>query len=66
MLRCSWYVKLFFHTLRLSLNGVPLDVHRDLLSYHVQAAEHRGRPAEIELAIKSVVTRNSQPLRSLC
>ena len=50
---CSWYVKLFFHTMRLTLNGVQLDAHRDLLSFRVQAAEHRGRPAEIELAIKS-------------
>ena len=57
VLHFSWYVKLFFHTLRLTLNGVQLDVHRDLLSFRIQAAEHRGRPAEIELAIESVLSQ---------
>ena len=52
---CRWYVRLFFHTMEIVVDGVVQEPSTDLLTFRVAPSEHRGQPAELELAMRSEI-----------
>ena len=46
-----WYVRLWLHTLRLTVDGAPADLDGALLLRHVAPAADRARPLALELCL---------------
>lgn len=43
-----WYLRMFYHTLAMSINGVEVDPFKEMESFTLIPAEDHGKPAKIE------------------